>query len=216
MAPEDAWRTAARRRSQRLLGRDDEVDAEVVLRLRQLLVEQLEWVHRRRDGRRVADEAGLDEQAELEVRVAAALADPNAVAVHGDGPADDEVDRLELLDRDRLRAARLDRRVLGEAEERLRLPQPRHRHVDYLALRERESPHRELRRVRVALEHASGAPLLRLRKPPRRLLRADEVRDPPPRAREPRRPLALERRPDPLADRRLRLTLRGARRARRQ
>ena len=106
MAPQDSRRAPAGRRAQRLVGRDDEVDAEVVLGLRQLLVQHLERVDGRRNRGRGAHEAGLDEQAELEIRVAAALADTDAVAVDGDGAADDEVDGLELLDRDGLRAAR--------------------------------------------------------------------------------------------------------------
>jgi hypothetical protein len=208
VAPENPGRAAARRRPQRLLGRDDEVDAEVVLGLRQLLVEQLERVDGGRDRGRVADEPGLDEEAELEVGVAAALPDADALAVRGDGAADDEVDGLELLDRDGLRAARLDRRVPGEAEERLRLPQPRNRHVDDLALGERPPARRQLRRIRVALEHARLTPLRALREPPRRQLGADEVRNPPARPGKPRRALPLERRPNPLANlllRRLRI-----------
>jgi len=89
---------APRARAHHLVGRDDDVDAEVVLGLGQLLVDELEPVDRRDDRRRVVDEPGLGQQHELEVGEPAALAEPDALAVDRDRPADDEVDVPEVLD----------------------------------------------------------------------------------------------------------------------
>src|SRR5467141_2500202 len=66
-----------------LAGRDDEVQPEVVGRLGQVLVQDLEGMDGRGDGRPVADHPRLPAQGELEVGVPAALADPDSLAVDG-------------------------------------------------------------------------------------------------------------------------------------
>src|SRR5688572_8819653 len=67
--------------------RDQEVDREVVRQHADPVGQDLQRVHRRQDGRRVADLALLAEDAVLEVAVAAALADPGAVAADTDRAA---------------------------------------------------------------------------------------------------------------------------------
>jgi hypothetical protein len=61
-------------------------------------VAELERVDRRDDRRGVVDQPGLDQQPQLEVGVAAALADAHASAVDGDRTAYDEVDVPEVLE----------------------------------------------------------------------------------------------------------------------
>jgi hypothetical protein len=116
---------------------------------------------RRHDGRRVVDGRGLDEQPQLEVRVAAALADAHPRAIDSDRAADDEIDVPELLDARRraLGQRLLDRRIARDANKRLVFGQPRHGHVQSLAVAARAAPHRQLRRVGVGLHDSGCLPL---------------------------------------------------------
>src|SRR5947209_8935561 len=75
-----------------LVGRDNDVQPEVVRRLGQVLVEDLERMDGGGDGRPVADHRRLPAQGELEVGVAPALADPDPRAVDGNRAAHDQVD----------------------------------------------------------------------------------------------------------------------------
>ena len=49
------------------------------------------------DGRRIVDQPGLDEQRQLEIGVAAALAEANTRAIDRDRAADDEIDVPEVV-----------------------------------------------------------------------------------------------------------------------
>jgi hypothetical protein len=80
--------------------RDHEVDLEVVLGRGQRLVEHLQWMDRGSDARVRSEQPGILEQRDLQVGVAGALTDALASAVDRDAAADDEVDRLQLVDRE--------------------------------------------------------------------------------------------------------------------
>lgn len=80
-----------------LVGRDDQVDADVVLGGGDRGVGHLEGVDGCDDDSLRAHQAGLGEEGELDV----ALADAGAVAVDGDAAEDDQVQRSEGLDLDR-------------------------------------------------------------------------------------------------------------------
>jgi hypothetical protein len=71
-----------------------------VLGLREVVANDLEWVNRRNDGRLRSDQSGLLEQCHLQVGVASALGQTDAVAVDRDAAADHEVDRPEFIDLD--------------------------------------------------------------------------------------------------------------------
>src|SRR5205809_5690894 len=126
-----------------LLGRDNEVQPEVVRRLGQVLVQDLEGMDGRGDGRPVADHPRLPAQGELEVGVPSALADPDPRAVDGHRATHDQLDgghRIEA-DGDALRGGAADRGSLAgrhrepvrvEAEEREVGGQAGHRNVDDL------------------------------------------------------------------------------------
>src|SRR5216684_1799345 len=94
-----------------LLRRDNDVQPEVVRRLGQVLVQDLEGVDGRGDGRPVADHPGLSGQGELEVGVPPALADPLSRAVDGDRVTHDQVDGVHgtEADGDALRRGAADR-----------------------------------------------------------------------------------------------------------
>ena len=66
------------------------------------VVDQLARMHRRGDRRVGADLAELAEDAEFEIGEAAALAGAPAGARDGDAADHDEIERLHLLERDRL------------------------------------------------------------------------------------------------------------------
>ena len=162
-----------------------------------------------RDDRRPRSGAtGLDEEPVLEVREPAALPHPGAPRVHRDGAAHDEVDGRHGLDPDRpaqpLRAP--DRRRLEsplaqaarvQLQEALEGPEPRHGHVDHLALAKRQPADRELRRVGVDLDRAGLPPRAERLEVERRALGPHEVRDPPRDAREPADAADLHLAPDP-------------------
>ena len=122
------------------------------------------------DDRVVVDLPGLDQQPVLEVREAAALADPRAAEVDRDRAAEDEVDLGHLLQGDHLAVAQrsLDRRRLPDAAltaacgveqpERVLVAQARDGHHELLALLEREAPGVGLGRVRIGLDHLGALP----------------------------------------------------------
>ena len=166
-------------------------------------VVDLQRMHRGEDRRRLADLAFLAQEAVLEVAVAAALADARAVATDADRPAHDQVDRAHLARRHRAAVpagagdARRERGALPEAlrvdlDEALLGAQARHRHVDDLALLQREAAHGELRRVGVHLHDQRAAPDGHLAQQLRRLLGADEVRNAPAAEREAARRLPAQ------------------------
>ena len=182
--------------------RHDDVDRDVVGPHLDRLGKDLDGVDRRRDQRPGSYPTGLDEERVLEIREAAALPHPGAARVHRHRTAHDEVDGRQRLDADRppeaLRAA--DRRRLVRAlaepgriqlEETLEGPEPRHRHVDHLALTEGHPAHRELRRVGIDLDRARVAPCPEPLEMERGSLGPDEVGNPAGRARKPADPADL-------------------------
>src|SRR5260370_33188330 len=75
-----------------LVGRDNDVQPEVVRRLGQVLLQDLEGMAGRGDGRPVADHPRLPAQGELEVGVAPALAEPDALALERNGATPAQAD----------------------------------------------------------------------------------------------------------------------------
>ena len=186
-----------------------------MIRHREWLVVNLELVDRRHHRGVLVHRVKLAGQSELEITVAAALADARAVRAHGHAAHHDEVDRPE---RRRLhglaaRGGARNRRGLGElpaelrrveAEEAPRVAEPRHGHEDELALPQSLEPHRALGRVGVALEALRGLPLGCRGERPRRELGAREVGDAiVERQGKTRRAALGEERPHPLTDLRL-------------
>ena len=96
-------------------------------------------------------------------------------------------------------SACLPRRAGSSSRKHSRLRQPRHRHVDDLALAERHPADRELRRVGVDLDRPGLSPGAQALEVERRPLGADEVRDAPGRAREPGDAADLHLAPDAVA-----------------
>jgi hypothetical protein len=175
----------------------------------------LDLVHRGDEEGLRADQACLGGEGELQVGEAAALAEPRAVRADCDAAHDHQVDRGQLADADppgragrpadRGRLARWLVQVVGiQGEERLRLGQPRNRHVEGLAVFQRPLPHRQLRGVRVGLHGGRLRPGRQLTQPLRGGLRAGEVRDAADRAGEPGDLGRAQRLPHILAQRRLR------------
>ena len=169
-------------------------------------------MHRGHDDGASVDQPGLGRQRELEVAESPALAEPCPRLVDGDAAGDHEVDRFELVERDRARAARgaLDRargaRIVGqllriEEEERIALGEAWHRHVDDLAVDERALTHRPLRRIGIRLQRRRRRPLIGLGEAARRGLGADEVGDAVRGLREPRDSRPVEIAPHLLAQR---------------
>jgi len=159
-----------------------------VLRLGDVVLDDLERVHGRDDHRLFGDQAGFDKKCNFKVRVPRALPDPSTGAVHGDAPADHNVDRLHLiythLPGDPGRALLLGgllggkRQCLGvEQVERLEAGHLRHGHVDALAILQGADPHRQLRPVGIGLDDARLAPLVQTGKLLRRCLRTVESRN---------------------------------------
>src|SRR3954451_1920127 len=200
--PHDARRSAPRIDVEDVVRRDNDVDAEVVSGLGQFRVEQLERMDGRHDGRRVVDQSRLDQQPELEVGVAAALADAHARAIDGDRAADDEIDVAEVLDaRGRAFGQRLIyRRIARDANERFVPGQTRHGHVQRLAVATGATPHRQLWRVGIGFHDSRRLPLRQLGEALCGGLGPTEVRDPSTSTGKARGALAFERPPDTLAD----------------
>jgi hypothetical protein len=82
------------------VGGEDQVDTKVVLGLRQWLVDELHRVHSLHDDRCGADQPGLLEQCNLDVRVTRVLAQSGTVPVHGHAAAHRDADRLHLFHAD--------------------------------------------------------------------------------------------------------------------
>lgn len=95
--PHDPTRALTSLARDDLLRRDDQVDAEVMLGLGDLLLDDLKLVHRRHDGRFLSHQPGLDEQRDFEVGVVGPLADASSGAVDGHAAADDDVYRTHLI-----------------------------------------------------------------------------------------------------------------------
>src|SRR5438034_1801803 len=214
--PVDAARARVRRaRGHYLGGGDQEVDGQVVRQHADPLGDHLKWVDGGQDGRRLAHLAFFSEETVFQVAVAAALAEPRAVAAHRDRAAHHQIDGTHLARRYGAPVAagagdaRRERRLLAEAlrvdlDEALLGAQPRHRHVEDLALGEGEPAHRELGRVRVHFHHQRAAPHRHLAQELRGPLGAGEIGNAAERSGESRHALALNRLPDLLADLRLR------------
>jgi hypothetical protein len=148
----------------------------------------LQLVDRRCHGCARADGAPAAGEGELEVAVAAALADALAAAVHGDTARDDEVDRRQFVQRDRRSEGRgaADRGRLREsaaqpggieADEASLGGEPWYRDENFLALLKRAKANRPLRGVGVALDPVRPLPLRRLGQTVRRALGAGEIWD---------------------------------------
>jgi hypothetical protein len=100
MLPEDAWWPVRLGAPNGLIRRDNEVRPEVVDSLREGLVHHLERVNRRGQHRVWSNHARLDQEGDLEVGEASALADASTLAVHGHAAADDQVHRWQLAGSD--------------------------------------------------------------------------------------------------------------------
>src|SRR5439155_1688133 len=146
--PVDAARARVRRAgSDHLGGGDEEVDGQVVRQHSDPLDDHLEGVDGGQDRRRLAHLALFPQEPVLEVAVAAALAEPRAVAPDRDRAAHDQVDGPHLARRHRAPPAagagdaRRQRRLLAEAlrvdlDEALLGAQPPHGHVENFAFGE--------------------------------------------------------------------------------
>jgi predicted amidohydrolase len=177
--------------------RDDEIQRHVVTGQRDGPGRaDLEFVHGGdTDGIR-PDQAGRGGQRELQVGEPAALAQPGAVLRGRHAAHHHQVDRGHFGQRHPARrpgraadGGRLARR-LGqvsrvEGEERLGFGQPRHGHVDGLAVFQGALPHRPLGGVRVGLHGVRALPGGQGAQAFRRGLGPGEVRDPPGGAGEP-------------------------------
>jgi hypothetical protein len=176
------------RRANHPRGRDDDVERHVVRRHRNVVLHDLEVVHRGDDRRGVVDGAEAAGQRVLEVAVAATLAQPRALSSDSHAAGDHEVDPSELARLDRLAQGGCapDRRRLGEArpeaarfelQEAPGRAQAGHRHEHELALAQRAQADGALRSVGVALDPPRGVPLGQRGEPVGGLASAGEVRD---------------------------------------
>src|SRR5438132_3642399 len=150
LVPEDprgAGSTGVGRDTNNIIRRDNHVQPEVVRGLGQVLVQDLEGMDGRGDGRPVADHPRLPGQGELEVGVASTLADPDSLAVDGNRATHDQVDGGHRIEADghALRRGAPDRDSLAggyrdpvrvEAEEGEVGGPARDRNVNDLALRQ--------------------------------------------------------------------------------
>src|SRR2546428_997722 len=214
--PVDAARARVRRAGgDHLRGGDEEVDGQVVRQHGDPLDDHLEGVDGGQDRRRLAHLALFAQEPVLEVAVAAALAEPRAVAPDRDRAAHDQVDGPHLARRHRAPPAagagdaRRERRLLAEAlrvdlDEALLGAQPRHGPVENLAFGEGAPAPRGLRRAGVHLHHQRAPPHRHLAQELRGPFGAGEVGNAAEGPGESRRALALNRLPDLLADLRLR------------
>src|SRR5512133_1363205 len=100
MLPEDAWWPVRLGAPDGLVRGDDEVHTEVVDGLRERLVHHLERVNRGGQHRVWPTHASLHQEGNFQVGESSALADANALAVHGHAAADDQVHRWQLPGRD--------------------------------------------------------------------------------------------------------------------
>jgi hypothetical protein len=105
VVPEDPLGPSAAGASDDLLVGDDQLEAEVVVGLGQGLLQDLQGVDSGRDHGVGADQAGLDQQGELQVGEAAALAHSGALAVDGDAAADHQVQGSQVSHGDPLPGA---------------------------------------------------------------------------------------------------------------
>src|SRR3954451_308617 len=192
--------------------RCDQVHGEVVGGRLQVLAQDLNRVHGRRDGRVIVDLAGLDQEAVLEIREAAALADAAAAEIDGDGPAEHKVDGGEVLvgHHAAVTHGALDRRGLPqllsgelarlEQAKRMDVAEPGDGHDQRLSLLQRHPAHVCLGRIRVDLENLGALPETVAAQLLGREFRTREVRDPALGAGKPRDALAIHGLPDVSAD----------------
>ena len=136
-------------RAQDAFRRDDQVDAEVVLRLGQRAGNDLKRVDGGGDAGVGVDAAHRAAEGVLQIGVAAALAHAGAGAGHGDRSGDNEVDVRQRTgvycaaglgrSSDRRRGGRVAQTARVQLPEAARLPQPRDGHVHDLASRSARS-----------------------------------------------------------------------------
>jgi hypothetical protein len=96
--PQDSRWTTACHRAHDARWRDHHVYSEVMSGLGQALVEQLQVVDGGHDGCVAGDKSALSQQREFQIGETPALADADACLVDRDCAADDQVDRLELVE----------------------------------------------------------------------------------------------------------------------
>jgi hypothetical protein len=96
MLPEDAWWPVRRGAPDGLVRGDDEVHTEVVDGFGEGFVDHLEEVDRGGQHRVWPNHPSLNQERDLEVGEASALADASTLAVHGHAAADDQVHRWQL------------------------------------------------------------------------------------------------------------------------
>ena len=190
----------------------DQVDRQVVRGHHQVAAEDLGGVDGGRHRRVVVDLAGVDQDPVLEVRVAAALADPGAAQVDRHGAAEHEVDLGQLfegdhaavleraLDRRRLLQRVFAQRLRVEDAKRMGVAEARHGHDHRLALLERRAAGVGLRRVRIGLDRPGAAPGTVAGELLRSQPGAGEVGDAALGAGEPRDAFAVHRLPNLFAD----------------
>jgi hypothetical protein len=192
--------------------RDDEVDRYVVRGHGDRLAEDLQVVDRGDHGGPGVDGAELGGERELQIAVAAALADAGPLAIDGDAARHDEIDPRQLVGRDRYAegGGPLDGGRAGQAVaepsgvEMQEAPgggQARHRHVDVLALPQGAQSHGPLGCIGVALQTPGRPPLGQRRQPVGGLGRAREVGDAAGEGqRKAAHPTTLQQGPDALAE----------------
>jgi len=194
-----------------LIRRYDEVNRNVVRLEREPVGDYLERVNGGDDRCVRSDNPDLKRYRVFEIRVTSALSKTRAVAANRDRTAKDQIDRFHLRHCDlpaefkRALDARGVINILSkfrgiELNEALLLSQPWHRHIDGLALFQREVTNRALRGVGIRLDEARGLPDFKLGNVAGALLRSGEVWYSTSRAGKASHVLRLEQFPDSLSD----------------
>jgi len=149
-------------------------------------------------------------QRELQIRIAAALADAGTAAGNCNGSGNDQVDMRQIAGiygaahfrgaSDRRGGAQVAQTPGIQLPEAARLPQAREGHVHDLPFAQGPQPHVTLRSIRVALDQAGAAPLVERGESIGGGRRADEVGDPTARAGKCCGAPLFHERPDAIAD----------------
>ena len=173
------------------LGRDEIERRVVALHDHRGVLDHLRRMNGRRDRRRRVDQPELAKDALFEIGEAGALAGAPAAAGHRDAADDAEVELRHVLEADRLAVLQealrgrrgLEIDALGgelvgvDTQIGKALGEIGHGREQELAVVERAEPHRDLRRIGIALDDARAFPGVELAQPLRGDVGADEIRD---------------------------------------